>query len=61
MGRPGPNGPSGAARAMLPQMAAGRLEQIAFGLDHFMIQTKGVNLLYYNVLDRIHVPSLDQE
>jgi tRNA threonylcarbamoyladenosine biosynthesis protein TsaE len=37
------------------------LEQIEIGLSHFLFQANRVNLLYYNMLDRIHAPRLDQK
>jgi len=37
------------------------LEQIAIGLNHFLIQTNRVNLLDYNKLDRIHALWPDQK
>jgi len=37
----------------------GSLEQIAFDLNHAVIQIERVNLLYYNMLDRIHALRLD--
>jgi hypothetical protein len=37
-----------------------RLEQIAIDLNHFVFQINRVNLLYYNMLDRIHALGLDQ-
>jgi len=37
------------------------LEQIAFDLNHKVIQIERVNLLFYNMLDRIHALSLDQK